>query len=80
MKYGTSEGGKKDLDIGALLIGTAEPEMDDGESEESDDASHQEIAREAMGAFKESLKGDDVDEQVSAFRTLMDACRMYEEE
>jgi hypothetical protein len=73
--------GKKDLDIGALLIGMDEPggEGEDGEAEESD-ASHQEIARDAMGAFRESLKGDDLDAQVSAFRTLMDACRMYEEE
>ena len=71
--------GKKDLDIGALLIGTAEPEGDDDGGEASEDASHQEIARDAMDAFKEALKGDDTDAQVDAFRTLMEACRMYEE-
>lgn len=74
--------GKKDLDVGALLIGMDEPELDDGEGESEvvEDASPKDVAREAMGAFQAALKGDDLDEQVSAFRTLMDACNMYDNE
>lgn len=73
---------KEDLDVGALLIGMGSPEEEMGGEEEGggEDASPEEIAAEAMGAFKEALSGDDVGEQVRAFRTLMDACRMYDEE
>lgn len=70
---------EKDLDIGALLIGMDEPDIEDGE-DDGEDASHEDVAAAAMEEFKTALKGDDTSAQVSAFRTLMDACRMYDKE
>ena len=78
---------KKDgLDIGALLIGTDDDsamEEGEGDGEESAEVDHMGMKREAMGAFREALKGDDLDEQVRAFETMMQACGMsgpYSEE
>lgn len=76
--------GKKDLDVGALLIGMDEPELEEetegGAEEEGEDASPAEVAREAMASLKEALAGDNLDAQVSAFRTAVQAVSMYDEE
>ena len=75
---------EKDLDVGALLIGMDEPELEEGEegdgAEETEDANPADVAREAMSGLKAALAGDDLDAQVSAFRTAMQAVNMYDEE
>jgi hypothetical protein len=66
----------KEFDVGALLVGE---DMDTGETEEpGEDATAEvdpmEMKREAMSALAAAMKGDDLDAQVSAFETMMEAC------
>lgn len=69
-------------EVGALLLsvgGAAEEEKDKGESYE-DTAEPESVARDAMRAFLDAQKADDVDGALTAFRLLYRVCPLLPEE
>lgn len=67
---------EKDLDVGALLLGTDDGpgEDEDGGEEEAGEVDAAAMKREAALALRDALKGDDADALVSAFETMIEAC------